>query len=363
VALDDGSIWRTLGIAPTEDATDIRRAYAKRLRSVHPEDNPEDFSELRLAYETAAGWARLSGLRSIEDNLQTTTTRRPVTTWTSPEAAPFPQGRPPSVETLTIDQMLDELSIDEWREPELERLRQDLAISLRPPGTPQERFAALQRIFCSEAMKSSRLYAETEIWLALLLRGHFQETEALIEPSITFYAWDRTVEGYRKSPGDRVLQRRDALNLRDAVNRPGHRLHRAFVALERPFLDSYGIQYGLTFGLHRRVGELIATVDCNPEFESLLDRGAVAWWRRHLRGPGRGPALFLGALLVPVAIAKLATSSDYSDYDGMTFAFIWFTALAGYLLLLGATVAVTHYLRVSSTPSGSWIEELGDAAP
>ncbi len=362
MALDDAAVWRVLGIAPTEDSTEIRRAYAKRLRAVHPEDDPEGFNALRLAYEAAAGWARINGLRSIEIDLQATTSGAPVT-GTAVEEAPPLQGRPPSVETLTIDQMLDELSIDEWREPELERLRQNLAVALRPPGAPHERTAALQRIFRSEAMKSSRLYAETEIWVALLLRGHFQETEPLIEPSIAFYSWDQTRGAYSNSPGQRVLQRRDAIALRNTFSRPGHRLHNAFVALERPFLDSYGIQYGLTFGLHRRVAELMAIVDDNPEFEGLLDRGAVAWWRRNLRGPGRGPLLFLGAVLAPLALAQLAVSSDYSDYDGMTFVAVWLTSLAGYLLLVGAVIAVGRYMRRDSAPSGSWIEELGDAAP
>lgn len=362
MALEESSIWRTLGIAPTGDSTEIRRAYAKRLRAVHPEDDPEGFNELRLAYEAAAGWARLSHLRSIEEDLQSTTPGRPVARAFEDQTSPSPS-RPPLVDSMTIDQMLDELALDERREPELDRLRQELALTLRPEGSSDDRMAALDRIFRSDAMKSSRLYAETESWVALLLRGSFPETEALIEPSVAFFAWGQTVEGYLSPHGDRVLQRRDALALRDALNDPKHRLHKAYIALQRPFLDSYAVQYGLTFGLHRRVEELMRTVDGNREFECLLDQSAVVWWRRHLRGPGRGPVLFLGMVLVPFALAKLTTASDYSDYDGTTFIIVWLAALCGYLLMVGVLVAITRYIRQNKAPSGSWIEELGDAAP
>jgi hypothetical protein len=47
------SIWNELGIEPTTDGRAIKRAYAARLKQVHPEDDPAGFQRLRKAYEDA----------------------------------------------------------------------------------------------------------------------------------------------------------------------------------------------------------------------------------------------------------------------------------------------------------------------
>jgi hypothetical protein len=47
------NVWQELGIAPTAEVREIRRAYAQRLRHTHPEDDPDGFQRLRAAYESA----------------------------------------------------------------------------------------------------------------------------------------------------------------------------------------------------------------------------------------------------------------------------------------------------------------------
>lgn len=59
-------VWEQLGINPTRDEREIRRAYARRLKLVHPEDDPEEFQRLRAAYEAAMASARWDESPSYE---------------------------------------------------------------------------------------------------------------------------------------------------------------------------------------------------------------------------------------------------------------------------------------------------------
>lgn len=57
------NIWELLEIEPTTDKKAIRRAYATKSRVIHPEEKPEEFKLLHMAYEAALQYAAWSAER------------------------------------------------------------------------------------------------------------------------------------------------------------------------------------------------------------------------------------------------------------------------------------------------------------
>lgn len=43
--------WEILGIEPTSDKKEIKKAYARLLKQYHPEENPEKFKKIQAAYQ------------------------------------------------------------------------------------------------------------------------------------------------------------------------------------------------------------------------------------------------------------------------------------------------------------------------
>ena len=56
--------WKILGIEPTKDKRKITRAYREKLVNTNPEEKPEEFKQLRNAYEEALKYAEEQGLRT-----------------------------------------------------------------------------------------------------------------------------------------------------------------------------------------------------------------------------------------------------------------------------------------------------------
>ncbi len=56
--------WQILGIEPTKDKTEIKKAYAKLIAVFHPEENPEKFQEIQQAYKQALNYAKTGNMVS-----------------------------------------------------------------------------------------------------------------------------------------------------------------------------------------------------------------------------------------------------------------------------------------------------------
>lgn len=90
---DKKTIWEVLGIEPTKNEKEITSAYRERLSATNPEDKPEEFKELRTAYEEALEYAKLPDelqgenkdvdewLKQLQDVYDDFSKRREVDCW------------------------------------------------------------------------------------------------------------------------------------------------------------------------------------------------------------------------------------------------------------------------------------------
>ncbi|UKI16862.1 MAG: J domain-containing protein [Ruminococcus sp.] len=51
-------MWNILGIEPTKDIREIKRAYARLAKQYNPEEHPEEFKRIFDAYKSASALAR-----------------------------------------------------------------------------------------------------------------------------------------------------------------------------------------------------------------------------------------------------------------------------------------------------------------
>lgn len=59
--------WQILGIAPTQDKKEIKKAYAQLTKMYHPEENPEEFKRIQEAFQACMHYEFESIEESEED--------------------------------------------------------------------------------------------------------------------------------------------------------------------------------------------------------------------------------------------------------------------------------------------------------
>lgn len=89
------SDWEILGIAPTDDLREIKRAYSRAVRIYHPEKDPAGFQRLRAAYENILKSLESPRKRVLFADIPTDDTPEvpasPVPPETTGTRSPFPE--------------------------------------------------------------------------------------------------------------------------------------------------------------------------------------------------------------------------------------------------------------------------------
>lgn len=97
--------WEVLGIDPTSDKKEIKKAYARLLKQYHPEENPEEFKQIQAAYQQCLHPDQEIESVSFEQNKQDIKTQ-PIST-KEDTIIPPPI---PKVETLFVQNEKDVVS-------------------------------------------------------------------------------------------------------------------------------------------------------------------------------------------------------------------------------------------------------------
>lgn len=359
------SIWKTLGCKPGSDLATVRRAYAARLKEVHPEDDPAGFQALREAYERAVQLARghrrsafTPQIHFDDHDAEAETDAASVAhedagaasggwddgdarDWSATPRPASPVAPPPSAEVLAEREaarahraLMDDL---------VRTLRAD-PDDLQPD--PQAALSALLRLLRSPGMVSLALHEQTEHWLAHLLSTSRDPVGPLIEPTIQFFSWDhsRIQVGRgvgRNSPGEAVLHRREQIRALEKLVRPGSQNYDAYKTLIQPLTPKRRLRIRLSPDLAKQTARLL--YDLGPRLPELAERfnpETVAWWRTYLSRPRiAASAIWLIIIGGPLLACVLGVTGLFGAASLTTAAALLTISLSIFLV----PVLVMHY--------------------
>jgi hypothetical protein len=290
--------WEILEIEATRDERLIRRAYARRLKVTHPEDDAEGFQRLRQAYDYAMAWAS-----------------QPLD---QPDEAEEAGEDPPGTTILTVDEQ--EMSFERAfgaeaaavpaevlspPEPAFPLIEDEAGYRAAFETVEQAAFArdsdprrvarALEALLGTPALQSIGIYQETEYRLLQLALSEAPFASLLVEPMAKAFQWNPERLGGLTRMSATALQRlEEAKFLKSLFNRD-HSRHAAWLALTRPPGRLATLRYRVSDRLAGDVAALLSDLRGQwPWFEALLDPAAVAWWENYLHQPQvRALSLFL----------------------------------------------------------------------
>ncbi|NJC41507.1 hypothetical protein GGQ87_001765 [Brevundimonas alba] len=368
------SIWTTLGISPTNDTDEVRRAYARRLKEVHPEDDPEGFQALRAAYDQASNMARNKwavpetrpGGEDDEAFDDDDDWPDEVANWRPAAAnhasrgwAPPPEDRwaraTPEQQAAAEAELPDDIRAELARERDLAEAHQGLCDALTKlianlDGDRHEALAAMIRVFRSPAMDSLTTHARTEQWLAHVISFGGPVVDDMVEPAIQFFGWDSTRVGVDLRHAEPVLRRREAgLTLR-RLERSSHPDHDVWKALTSEPTRIDRIRQRLTPKFAGRVNDMLQRFQYeHPDMMARMNPASEAHWRAWLERPGLGP-IFLWTLMIGPGLAALMLNAtgDFGPPSPLTFFAFW-TVIGSALFALGV-----GYLHGITRPRLAW---------
>jgi len=203
-----GNIWEVLGIVPTDDRRTIRSAYAVRLKAIDPEADPKAFVRLREAMDRA--------LMLVDSRPAVAVDRHGAAGAGLDVAGP-----------AELDPRFD-------LERETQTLSRMLFDGLQPGEADASLIQSLRRIWANPVAEHIETATQIEGWLAGIVAERLPLSDALIEPLIERYHWDKLDGTPDLDPRlSTILARRNDLSFIAAMSNPDGRHHAAFAMLSR----------------------------------------------------------------------------------------------------------------------------------
>jgi hypothetical protein len=349
-------IWTILGIAQTEDATLIRRAYAAVLRRTNPEDDAEGFARLRAAYEQALQLAHASQLKLLNTGQSASpapaTGAGPTASSETTPAAAAPAA--PGAAQASVSATASAVS------PELEQLRrhyvalQTALVASTPPDP-----AAIQNLLdcClgSSALENIPVRLAFERALAQLLFATRARCASLLDPLIARLKWRDSGRSHREiamlvafsdhiQPAQRARQ--NAGRAYATLTEPPHWLRLWF--------------WIVTLGIDEKVHEIWLSIRAAGAIpDAAINQAALIWWNNYFTRPHLRPGLLRLAGFITLSGPIVAIGMD-SKRTGLTLDLILGLSagiVAGSLLSLAWLAAVDwprHRWKALGRTAPSW---------
>lgn len=208
--------WNELGLPGPANLSEIRRAYAQRLKTTHPEEDPEGFQRLHDAYQTASRMARrrrAAGQRPPEEpaeaSQQAGPSKKEESAWDynrlfeQGEASENPQApAPEAAENWDYDRLLKQDTAEQAAAPKHREAAWDYerlfaegeaeAQEARRRKIEELRAKNKARYDAQEREQRQRTADQEEAWAAVMAAAH--ALELLMSSNAPLSEWRRFLE-------------------------------------------------------------------------------------------------------------------------------------------------------------------------
>lgn len=355
--------WARLGIAPTGEAREVKRAYAAALKAIDVDLDPKAFIELREARDLALQWGGELPEWEREDY-------DPDAPWAEDEfreedGGEVPgQGFPIDLGLSGIDPFWGGHRAGGAARPEAvasanralseaaARLEALLSAEDASASEVEAAGAALLNA-CDEASVDDS--AEMERWLRQALAQAIPRSDPVFPLADARFGWSGSafVGGNRHDPDlYDLLDRQDARATVARLRQHGSVDERdALAELTRPGRSRLGwFEFGIARSVRMFLNEAVAA---NRMIEHDLDPGTLAWWQGYFEGRHL-PGAFWSLLLLPVSLTAGLSLFGAIDKDFATIGLTFAAAEAAILVVILLYAELSFRARKRAREQGWW---------